>query len=79
MLHKEAGRAAGGFGRPLAGNLGKGSWGKWAHRGISSVRDDPQLSEGLIKEEGVGILDVPRHSVLRYGVLWHGYAENLAL
>lgn len=45
MLHKWAGRSAGGFGRPMAGQLGKGSWGKWSHRCISSVSDDRKLSE----------------------------------
>ena len=47
MLHGWAGRSAGGFGRPRAGQLGKGAWAKWAHRCISSVSDDHELSEEL--------------------------------
>ena len=43
MLHKWAGRRAGGFGKPMAGQLGKGSWGKWSYREISSVCDDNTL------------------------------------
>ena len=31
---------------------------------------------GLIKEEGVGLLGVPKHSVRNSGVLWHGYDET---
>ena len=45
MLHRWAGRSAGGFGRSKAGVLGHGKYGKWAHRPISSVRDAPHLSE----------------------------------
>ena len=48
MLHKWAGRSAGGFGRPMAGRLGHGSWGKWSHREISSVFEDVTLSS-LVK------------------------------
>ena len=47
MLHKWAGRSAGGYGRP-AGLLGKGSWARWSHREISSVFDDVTLSS-LVK------------------------------
>ena len=43
MLHTWAGRSAGGFGRPMAGRLGNGSWGKWSHRAICSVCDDVTL------------------------------------
>ena len=38
MMHKWAGRRAGGFGRP-AGYSGDGKYAKWAHRHISSVTD----------------------------------------
>ena len=48
MLHAWAGRRAGGFGKPMAGQLGGGSWGRWSHRGISTVFDDVTLSS-LVK------------------------------
>ena len=38
MLHRWAGRSAGGFGRP-AGYSGRGTWAKWAHRRIPSVAE----------------------------------------
>ena len=53
ILHQWAGRAAGGFGKPMGGLLGQGKYGKWAHRHISSVRDERKLSD----EKKISILD----------------------
>ena len=63
MLHRWAGRSAGGFGRP-AGYQGNGKWAKHAHRFIPSVKDQfpglqvdeshqVQLFEAWLKERNL--------------------------
>ena len=47
MLHEWAGRGAGGFGKPAFGKYGRGTHGKWAHRSISSVRDERTLNDAI--------------------------------
>ena len=46
MLHKWAGRLAGGFGRPM-GMTGGGSFVKWTYRHISSARDEATLNDTM--------------------------------